>query len=263
MSGKERGLGSRVRDFIARLQKEIDFPAVYSLRIRIPVGVNSGLRAIRPRMFSISDFKAQVRSWPLEIGATIQSASLTTPPLQVMSIFSDESVSLHSVTESLQKPNVRHENQVMSVHIQQPKVDLIPPGVWGRIPPFAKVKLNRTRALHSWSIRLHQDPDPIQKIPIKVPIISVPDLPKALIIRYRATILKMLGWSPAELEWAGVSQRLPPVALKPVGLEEEDHQIKVLLEWTARHHSHGEDRVMALVRKAGSDSWVFLPLREG
>jgi len=103
----------------------------------------------------------------------------------------------------------------------------------------------------------------IQRIPLSIPLIDLAYLPKSLLLRYRAQLLKTLGWSASQLEWAGVTHRLPPVPLRICQVEEHSERTRLLLVWTAQHHAHLEGRIMAMVRQKGSEKWLFLPMREG
>lgn len=246
---------------MARLQREIDFPCVFSLRIQMRVGLHAGLPPcpvrLRPLLAPPLATLRSAEGWH----AQVHAPSLSHPTLHPQVLLSSLSLRLHGQLPRAASIGVRRGQLPFCGSWRGLAFHLSSPRVWGRIPPIPQTHLTRVKQIRAGALRTGMPL--IQRIPLSIPLINPADLPKSLLLRYRAQMLKILGWSASQLEWAGVTPRLPPIPLRICEVAESLGQTRLLLVWTARHHAHLEGRIMAMVRQKGSQKWLFLPMREG
>lgn len=251
MFGKDSRINASLRKIIAKISREFSYPRVTVVRCRIDTGVVTWRDHTRIPVHRLPEPQTQVNQKTALLTATTQSAHF-----EEAEVFTAEPMSELEATvqhadcwepESFPIHNGLQDQIFDDLPIQAADLGMADPRVRAMRYRFAPKKI-KSAALKI-NLRMHSNLGYGRMLPMLLPVTTMDLLPKKLVIRFRAGVLKILQVKPNQVKFVGVCLTLPAAPLKFVRFEPKR------LDSLYRAH--------AVVTGAPSDlhagrSWVFI-----
>lgn len=204
MSGQKSGLNHPLRKLIARIQKEFDFPKVYSVRCRVETVTVTHDMTIPSRARAYPGIQVMLASGPHSTFSAPEVHRVPSPENMDISCHDaacwDEGLAVREVSELATQIEVRHwMPSPPSFHIHIPKIRSRMPGVHEAKP------LDPPRTRSGGHI--------IRKIPISFAVYPMKTLSKGLLLRYRAAVLRRVRRHAGDVQFHGYTPAIPPTRL--------------------------------------------------
>lgn len=251
MFGKDSRINASLRKIIAKISREFSYPRVTVVRCRIDTGVVTWRDHTRIPIHRLPEPQTQVNQKTALLTATTHTAHF-----EEAEVFTAESMSEMAATvrradcweaESFPIHDGLHGHPPEELAIQTAELGMAEPRVRAMRYRFAPKPINS--ASLKVNLRMHSNLGYGRMLPMLLTVTTMDLLPKKLVIRFRAGVLKILQVKPNQVKFVGVCLTLPAAPLKFVRFEPKR------LDSFYRAH--------AVVTGAPSDlhagrSWVFI-----
>ncbi|CAM2007593.1 hypothetical protein [Acanthopleuribacter pedis] len=221
MFGKDSRINSGLRKIIAKISREFHFPRVTVVRCRIDTGVVTWRDRETVPIQTLPTPSTAVNQRGELVTTEVQHARLdpatvlTAQPLSQMEAtvrgadcWQAESFPIHNgLGEEAFDPAEIHDQDLA---VEAPRVR----ATRYRFPP-KKIKSPRL----TFNMRLHSNLGYGRMLPMLLPVHTMDQLPKKLVIRFRAGVLKTLQVKPNQVKFVGACLMLPAAPLKFVRFE--------------------------------------------
>ena len=213
MFGKKSGLNAKLRNLLARIQREFDAPRVYAVRCHIKAGIHTyrdpvsvRVKPFEPPLTRVNDLAVEI---PLQTcrGALDSVTCNTMVPLSELTTETRDIPCWQVDTLTVHAPEVRFE----APPINTESVAFSP-------APCNKVDLAvatpaglRYQLLHG--VRVRGNLAMARQFPFRLRVIPMKVISTRLLIRYRTGVLKKLNVKPTQVKFVGVSFGLPRLPL--------------------------------------------------
>lgn len=222
MSGKKPPLNSKIRELLAKIQRDFHFPKVYALRCAINTDVHPLHIEVPVNLQTIPPLKAPCQDYATDFALNLRPGHIEPPEcrtsqpleesatqIQAVECFNQDELEARTLDPTLALAKVKMVSSLQpDVLLHSPRITIGPGRVLGGRFPFSVRVSTNTRRIH------------LQGILFAMTLMG--QMPMRMVIRYRAQALRKLDMKAKDIDFIGVCPLIPPAPLRFVELEAQD-----------------------------------------
>jgi len=265
MLGKKSGIGSRLRNLLAKIQREFHYPKVFAVRLHTVATTNTWQDGPGPAVFTVTQPVAITRDASVCQDIALTEGHVVAPGVHLSQPLDQMQTSSHSVT-----------------CWEQNSIDLHQPDLGTFALPQVHDVLMAATPIHVKQLSCELDPPTLRptdliadpqvlgdrnlaaRFPYRLRVIPMKSLPMKLQIRYRAQALKNSGLKLNQVIFVGICPSLPSAPLKMVDYETDDldgfHY--AFAARTGRFNSYLGSRIWVIIQIKGQPEYLPIMAKE-